>query len=904
MQTLTSTSAKNQSASIPRPGVARRRTWAASTLVLCAVIALAAARATAADFYWSGLGAISDYLDQDDNWSVGNAHPSAGDNLYFNNTAGPRHSPTSNFGAESSFDSIITYTGAGGIKWRGDTTLALKFENNSDPNLFEIEAAIGNRPGQDLGLNPTGSGGIRVDNSVTITDARQIQVSGANTLTFAGPISGSSATLAILTGATVILTNAASYTGDTYVNSGTLRLSVSSALPNSGNFLRLGNTTGSASANLILDGGRSLATPINVRAGNSGVMTLANAPATVGAATFSGNLSLDHDATLYANSPRSNLLSGAVLDLKDQTLTADGAGTNYMTGVLQQSTGSGKLTKNGAGTLMLVGSGNNTYRGPTTVNAGWLTLGKTKGTVGTNAFGGDLTINGGTVSYLPSAMYSNQIPDTANVTVNSGGTLDFGGHFETIGQTNSSPAGSFVVNGGFVTVGNGTVRLAANPSITAGLVWLTSLSSVLELDQELVMSGGKIDFPIGIAGPALNLRGGDGTGITYPSSGTTNALIADSGKNGDLSLNINATTVFTVADVPGAATELQIDVRMWNAGTASAIRKEGLGKLLLTAINPYSGATTISAGELAGDTGGSCANSAFTVCVGATNGVRVVLADSQWTCKGLTYNAGTTYANFDFFSSIAPSTNKPPLLINGSLTNNGTVRVVVRGGSSWVAGRSYPLMKWTGTGPADLLKFSQPMLPAGLVGNLSLTNKTINLNIGIYAPNLSYTIAPHIGLRIALSDISSRFQSSQSTPSYAFTGVSATSTQGGTVACNSGTLLYTGPSSGSSSEDSFTYTITDGNSTATAMVSLVFTNAIGGSSGAIRVSGGVAAVTLYGIPGLQYDVQRSPDLNTWTTLGSPPLDAAPPFTAAGDGTLTFTDTNAPGISAFYRTLQH
>ena len=63
-------------------------------------------------------------------------------------------------------------------------------------------------------------------------------------------------------------------------------------------------------------------------------------------------------------------------------------------------------------------------------------------------------------------------------------------------------------------------------------------------------------------------------------------------------LNTSATTVFTVADVPGITTELQIDVPLNDLGT-SAVRKEGAGKLLLTAAGAYNGATTINGGTLA-----------------------------------------------------------------------------------------------------------------------------------------------------------------------------------------------------------------------------------------------------------------------------------------------------------------
>ena len=199
----------------------------------------------------------------------------------------------------------------------GDTTFALKFENNNDSNLFEIEANIGNRssPDQDLEINPVGTGGIKADGSVTITGGKQVKVYGGNTLTFAGAISGSPATLAILQGATVALQAACNYTGDTYVSSGTLRCSANNALASSGN---LGETFGAYAANLNLDGGLSLSTPINVRAGSSGLKTIANTAATATTATYAGNIYLDGDATAYANSSGSLALTGSILDLKNR----------------------------------------------------------------------------------------------------------------------------------------------------------------------------------------------------------------------------------------------------------------------------------------------------------------------------------------------------------------------------------------------------------------------------------------------------------------------------------------------------------------------------------------------------------------------------------------------------------
>ena len=91
---------------------------------------------------------------------------------------------------------------------------------------------------------------------------------------------------------------------------------------------------------------------------------------------------------------------------------------------------------------------------------------------------------------------------------------------------------------------------------------------------------------------------------------------------------------------------------------------------------------------------------------------------------------------------------------------------------------------------------------------------------------------------------------------------------------------------------------------------LTFQKQSGGASGSIAVSGGIASVTLYGIPDLPYDVQRALNADgPWTTLlASPPLNVAPPITSASDGKISFTDDFSdlgakPG-AAYYRTMQH
>jgi len=68
----------------------------------------------------------------------------------------------------------------------------------------------------------------------------------------------------------------------------------------------------------------------------------------------------------------------------------------------------------------------------------------------------------------------------------------------------------------------------------------------------------------------------------------------------------------------------------------------------------------------------------------------------------------------------------------------------------------------------------------------------------------------------------------------------------------------------------------------------------------MALTNSTAAIQLSGVTGYQYDVQRATNLTlpiTWTTVTTSPLSPAP------DGAFTYTDTNAPPGTAFYRAVE-
>lgn len=129
------------------------------------------------------------------------------------------------------------------------------------------------------------------------------------------------------------------------------------------------------------------------------------------------------------------------------------------------------------------------------------------------------------------------------------------------------------------------------------------------------------------------------------------------------------------------------------------------------------------------------------------------------------------------------------------------------------------------------------------------------------------------------------------------TAVSATSAQGGSVIHSGGNVTYT-PATNHTGLDTFTVTISDGQGgsvTGTVTVDVLPSGTLTKNQAKLTIlPGGNVALLFQGIPGQAYEIQRSTDLQTWSTVTT--------VIAAPDGTLPYTDTNPPSEgSAFYRT---
>ncbi|MFA6175068.1 MAG: autotransporter-associated beta strand repeat-containing protein [Phycisphaerae bacterium] len=242
------------------------------------------------------------------------------------------------------------------------------------------------------------SGNLLGTNRIVLNNngvAHDITISG--TMTGAGS-AGNSLLLDSPFRGTATLSGANTYSGATVIRSGTLIAKHNTALGTS--VVSIGISASGLAANALFIGGAySVANTVNV--GNTYNGTVSVGGNTADSSTFSGNLTLGDTAG------------------KAVTLTAASGGTvNFSGNLLTSTSGSDDLdaiTKSGAGTVNLSGTGSN-YSGNTTVSEGMLLVNNSSGSAtGTGA----VTVSTG------AALGGSGII-SGSVTVNSGGALSPG----------------------------------------------------------------------------------------------------------------------------------------------------------------------------------------------------------------------------------------------------------------------------------------------------------------------------------------------------------------------------------------------------------------------------------------------------------------------------------------------
>jgi rhamnogalacturonan endolyase len=343
-----------------------------------------------------------------------------------------------------------------------------------------------------------------------------------------------------------------------------------------------------------------------------------------------------------------SLLPGSVVVNASKNYTFNGGG--WLNGFIP-------LVKSGSGTLTLNSS--NAFGGGITVNAGTLKLGSD---TANSILAGDITLNGGTFSmYDNNNSYNNSywnliVPDGANASFNADGRCDLFGRLEGAGTLN--------LNVKFVRT-----ALRGNLSGFTGRIHVTTDSDGGDL--RLVNGGGlplaavnlgdKATAYYALAGPAVIPIG--------ELAGTAGATLASSDTAGSGPITWL---------VGGRNTDATFAGRIVDRQGATAITKVGAGSWTLSGTNQYSGPTQVGLGTLS-LTGSMTTTNWVVVSNQATLRLSGILTAGLAHIRsgGTLAGCGTLNAALVNDGLVLADCGVPGVLtINGHVTNNGTMRLV------------------------------------------------------------------------------------------------------------------------------------------------------------------------------------------------------------------------------------
>ena len=401
-----------------------------------------------------------------------------------------------------------------------------------------------------------------------------------------------------------------------------------------GYWLNGGNVSGFAMGDSVTfsqDATATITVPANTSVSNITVSAQSGTYTIGGPGRLEGSLVKSGAGSLVLNGPTAfndvalndggKITAQGVNGFNANTLQLAAGGTLEIGGdatIFQAVTGTGPLTKTGAGVLRLAGSASNTYTGATLVSAGVLEGGKTAGVV---AIPGGLTIEAGATFRYTGNAGGNQIADTASITINGGsfGDMNFvaptnpgapetvtnvtlnGGNFST-GRATFTATNDFVSTGGTVHVVRGGVLLAGNQLTIGGTMRLDGGSTTAGQESRVITGAGGLvlhDATVNLnSGPSALTAGSMGSVIALggPLTSTGNTTIA----------RFNAATVTTRADLDLQGTDRTFDVtgnliigapQATVVITNGGIIKAGTGVLTLGGSQTYTQPTLVNAGK-------------------------------------------------------------------------------------------------------------------------------------------------------------------------------------------------------------------------------------------------------------------------------------------------------------------
>jgi autotransporter-associated beta strand protein len=426
-------------------------------------------------------------------------------------------------------------------------------------------------------------------------------------------------------------------------------------------------------------------------------------------------------------------------------VTVSGAGNTIFNGVIQNSNAgsTGVLAYSGTGNITL--SGANTFNGGITLSSGTLNI-NNSGSGGTSsALGtGTLTISGGTIDNTSNSAVTlstnnaqswtgdfaftgtnNLNLGSGSVTMSATRLVTVGGSSLTLNGTidlNSSSSASrrLTVNGAGNAIFNGVIQnsfASSTGSLTYNGTGSMTLAGANTFNGGITLNSGTLNINnSGSGGTSSALGTGTLTisgGTIDNTSGSTVTLSTSNAQNWnsdftftgtkDLNMGAGAVTMNSNRIVTVNGGNLTIGGAISGSTASFTLTKAGAGKLILGGANAYTGTTTINAGTLSLESGGSLSSTTISVASGATfdltakssgyslgNGATLNGLGSVTTASGQSLSIGTG-------ASIAPGTS----------STSGTLTV---GGLTFASGGTYAFTMGSATGTSgadwDLISVS------------------------------------------------------------------------------------------------------------------------------------------------------------------------------------------------------
>ena len=360
-------------------------------------------------------------------------------------------------------------------------------------------ASAATGPGAGAGFLKTGAG--------TLTLSGNNTYSGGTTLSAGALALGNSHALgggmvAAADGTTLKAASAMSISNNMTLTGATTGVTIDNngfAFTLAGNLSGSGTLLATGSGVLTLSGANTLTGATNIAASSTLKLGAAQAVGT-GALTLNG--AMDLNGFNAAVGSLTGVSSGTV-DLKGANLTvgSDNTSPAAYAGVIQDTTGGGKLIKTGSGKLSLTGA--NTYSGGTGIGGGAVGLGN-NAALGT----GGLSFTGNaTLQALAGVSLGNGITLGGHTAVfdSNGNTFTYSGQFADNGSLTKSGAGSLVLSGdnstrtinytlnsGTLGLNNATTNFLGSGGITlSGAAAMQALQSV-SINNAITLGGNSL----------------------------------------------------------------------------------------------------------------------------------------------------------------------------------------------------------------------------------------------------------------------------------------------------------------------------------------------------------------------------------------------------------------------------